>query len=61
MEAIHHYTLSGVYNDTYEMRFDGGPNCAAESSPNFKFGITAALVSVKTIANSSSLLLMPWF
>ena len=59
MDAIHHYTLSGVYNETYEMRFDGGPNCAAESSPNFKFGITAALVSVTTIADSFSWLLMP--
>ena len=48
VNAIHHYTLSGVYNSTYEMRFDGGPKCAAESSFQFKFAINLAFVSGKT-------------
>lgn len=45
VNTVHHYALSGVYNSTYEMRFDGGPKCAAESSFQFKFIINMILVS----------------
>ena len=29
--------LAGVYNETYEVRTDGGPKCSEESTLGFKF------------------------
>ena len=41
--------LSGVYNETYEQKFDGGPECASESDFRFKVLVTIALVSFRVI------------
>ena len=36
--------LGGVYNDTYQALTDGGPNCAAESTLGFKYGLSQILL-----------------
>ncbi len=32
--------LGGVYNDTYEVWTDGGPNCAMQSTLGFKYTLS---------------------
>lgn len=36
--------LKGVYNETFEVLYNGGPECAKESSLEFKFWLTLRLV-----------------
>ena len=43
---IHDRFMGGVYNSTYEERFDGGPKCADESTFLFKLAINGVFVSV---------------
>lgn len=37
--------IGGVYNETYETLFDGGPKCASESPIGFKLILNLILVS----------------
>lgn len=41
--------LEGVYNDTYETLFNGGPKCYSESPLGFKMALNLILVSKSEI------------
>ena len=46
---VHDRFIGGVYNNTYEERYDGGPECAAESTFLFKVAINAIFVSLNLL------------
>ena len=44
-QTLRDYFLLGVWNSTYEERFNGGPICSRESTFGFKFAVILVLVS----------------
>lgn len=38
--------LAGVYNETYEVRTDGGPICASETTLGFKYASNMILAPI---------------
>ena len=45
LQLIRDTFIKGVYNETYETPFDGGPKCAGESFLGFKLVLSLLLVS----------------